>query len=168
MTPQLSKPVLTALNEAVGQELYAQNLYLNLAIQMQGVGYFGCAKYFKSESESEFAHAQIITDYINDRGLVATVPMISKQTDIAKTIKEAFTVSLDAEMDLEKFYLELYERCEEETDEGGYGDCQTAIFLQELLIIQRKAVGEVRDYLATIERCGSNEAALLIFDGRFL
>lgn len=168
MESLLTKPVLTALNEAVAQELFAHTLYLNLALQMQGLGYFGAEKYFRSESESEYGHAKILTDYINDRGQVASVPAIVKQTEKPETLKAAFMTSLQAEVDLEAFYLDIYEKCEEETDEGGWGDCQTAIFLQEMLIIQRKSIGEVKDFLATLDRCGTNEAALLMFDAKFL
>lgn len=110
MESLLKKPVLEGLNQAIGNELYAHTLCLNLANQMQGIGYFGVQKYFLSESADELTHYQKIVDFINDRGSIAKVPSIVAQPDMPTSIKEAFIISLEAEVDLEKFYVDLYEK----------------------------------------------------------
>lgn len=164
MKPLLKKPVLDGLNEAIGNELYAHTLYLNLANNMQSIGYFGAQKYFLKEAADELTHYQLIVDYINDRGLMASVPAIAKQPEHPQTLRAAFEISLQAEVDLEEFYVDLYEKCEEEESEGGFGDCVTAIFLQKLIKIQRKAIGQLNDLLSRLDRCMDNPAALLSFD----
>jgi ferritin len=166
MQPRLSPPVLKGLNEAIGNELFAHSLYLNLANVSQSIGYFGVQKYFLAESASELAHYQKLVNYTNDRGDLASVPAIPPQPERPSSIKEMFEIALQAEGDLEDFYVEFYEKCEEPTSDGGYGDCVTAQFLLKFIEIQRKSIGEIRDLLATIQRCGNNEAALLIFDNK--
>lgn len=156
----LLKPELKAgLIKAIGHELYAHNLYKSLANQMQSLGFFGAQKYFLKESVDELGHYQILADYINDRGDVAEVPMIDKQSDKAKTLADAFEFSLEAEMDLEKFYVGLYEEAEDKME-----DCVTAQFLLQFIEIQRKSVGEVKDILAMLKIAGSDAGALLIID----
>lgn len=156
----LLKPQTKAsLIKAIGHELYASNLYKSLANQMQSMGFFGVQKYFLKESEQELMHYQILADYINDRGDVAEVPMIEKQIDKAKTISDAFEFSLEAEMDLEKFYVAFYEEAEEKMK-----DCVTAQFLLQFIEIQRKSVGEVKDILAMLKIAGSDASALLMID----
>jgi len=149
------------LDEAVKHELTASNMYLNLAIQMQGVGYFGTQKYFESEASTEREHAKKITDYVNDMGGVSSILGVDSQMDKVTTLKDAFDIAMEAESDLLKFYVELYEEMEDEMK-----DCVTAQFLLQFIEIQRKSVGEVRDILSMIDRAGKNEAALLIVDSK--
>lgn len=159
MESLLKPQTKTSLIKAIGHELYAHNLYKSLANQMQSLGFFGAQKYFLKESVDELGHYQILADYINDRGDVAEVPMIDKQADKAKSLMDAFEYSLEAEMDLEKFYVQFYEDCEEK-----FGDCVTEQFLLQFIEIQRKSVGEVKDILAMLKIAGSEAGALLIID----
>ena len=48
-----------------------------------------------------------------------------------------------------------------------YTSCDDASIMEQLLFfvkVQRESVGEAGDFLATLDRCGENEAALLLFD----
>ena len=159
MLKSLLKPeAKKGLQTAVGHELYASNLYKSLANQMQRVGYFGTQSYFTKESADELVHYQILADYMNDRGDMADIPTIEAITDKATTIADALQISLEAEMDLGDFYQELYDKLED----GG--DCVTAQFLLQFIEIQRKSIGEVMDLITRLQRCGSNESAILEFD----
>lgn len=158
MKSLLKKEVKSMLDEAIGHELYAHLLYANVANYMQSVGFFGAQKYFQAESASEFTHYQTLVDYINDRGDVANINSIMKMSDAPKTLAESFEIALEAESDLEKFYVTIYEKAEDA------GDCITAQFLLQFMEIQRKAVGEIRDIMAILEICGDNSAALLELD----
>lgn len=159
MESMLKKEMKGTLNEAIGHELYAHNLYRSLAAQMQSIGFFGTQAYFNKEALSELDHYQIIVDYINDRGDVAEIPAIEKQSDKVKTLKEAFEIVHETESDLLDFYVKAYEAAEDKMK-----DCVTAQFLLQFIEIQRKAVGEVKDILATISIAADNSAALLLID----
>lgn len=158
MKSLLKREIKSLLDEAIGHELYAHILYANVANHMQAVGFFGAQKYFQAESASEFGHYQTIVDYINDRGDVASIDGVMKMIDAPKTLDDAFDIALEAESDLEKFYVSTYQKAED------LDDCITAQFLLQFMEIQRKAVGEIRDIMAILEICGDNSAALLELD----
>lgn len=158
MKSLLKKEIKSLLDEAIGHELYAHILYANVANYMQATGFFGAQKYFQAESADEFTHYQKIVDYINDRGDVATINSIVKMGDSPKTLLDAFEIALEAESDLERFYVNTYEKAED------IDDCITAQFLLQFMEIQRKSVGEIKDMLSILTICGENSAALLELD----
>lgn len=157
----IKNEVKKRLDEAVKHELTASNMYINLAVQMQSIGYFGAQKYFEKEAISEREHAKVITDYVNDMGGTSSIMGILAQADTPKTLNEAFELSMEAEEELLKFYVELYEEVEDKMK-----DCVTAQFLLQFIEIQRKAVGEVRDILSILDRAKGNEAAILMVDSK--
>lgn len=162
MSMTLLKPeVKKLLNEAIENELYASRLYMNIANQLQAAGYFGGQKHFLAEAADELTHYQKLVDYVNDRGSVADVAMTAKQADKVSNLMEAFENSLQAETDLEKFYVDFYEKAEDEME-----DCVTAQFLLQFIEIQRKAIGEVKDIISTLMIAKDNSAALLIIDAK--
>jgi ferritin len=146
------------LQKAVTHELTASHMYKHLANAMQRVGYFGVQKYFLGESADELTHYQLIADFMNDRGGEADLPALMPQRAVCDDIEEAFRVAFDAEIELGKFYGDSY---------SASKDVVVQQFLLGFIEIQRKSVGEYLDFLATIERCESNPAALLIFDSKF-
>jgi ferritin len=156
----MKKSLLTAeykkqINEAAARELLVSNTYKQFSNCMEGVGYFGSAKFFKSESSDELEHYQIWAEYANDRGDILDVLAVPAITTKPKTLKEAFTAYYELELNLGKFYNDLYENCDD------------APMLQQLLTfveIQRKSVGEALDFLATLDLCGDDRSALLLFD----
>lgn len=159
MQSLLKKEVKSFLIKAIGQELYAHNMYKNFANQMQAIGYFGTQKYFLKESEDELKHYQILADYINDRGDVAEIPSIPAQEDNPASLKEAFDMAYEIELSLEKFYVKGYDLVEDEL-----GDCITAQFLLQFLEIQRISVGEIKDILSMLKLAKEDSASLFLID----
>lgn len=156
MTRNFLKPETEAmLNKAIHSELFASNLYKNLANQMQRLGFFGAQKYFAGESSSELEHYQKLVDYINDRGSVATVPMIEMMKDKPAGLYDAIEIAFDTEVQLMEDYAKWYTACE----------CViTKQFLLQFLEIQRASVGEYGDLLARLDIAGDDNCALLIID----
>jgi ferritin len=151
----LSKEYSNKITEAIGLELSASNLYKHLCNQLQNIGYFGSAEFFKRESKDELKHYQIWADFVNDKGGAAMIPTIKGFTDEISELKEAFDIYYKKEYDLGEFYNDWYM------------DCEDATIMQQLLTfveIQRTSIGEAGDLLATLEQCGKEKAALLLFD----
>lgn len=151
----LSKNEDALLNEAVGAELYASHLYRHIANQMQRLGYFGAQKFFHGESDDELTHYQRVVDYMNDRGTVAKVPAIEAMDESIASMRDAIQSAFDTELQLGRDYEAWYKKCDSVT---------TQQFLLQFLEIQRKSVGEYGDLLARLERCGTDNAALLMLD----
>ena len=153
----LTKKMLSILNDAIHSELYASNLYKHVANQLQRLGYFGAQKFFLSESSDELGHYQKIVDYINDRGLVASVPQIEAMDESVTSLRDALTVGFETEKALGADYAEWYKDAFAE-------DVVTAQFLLQFIEHQRKSIGEYGDLISRLDRAGNNEAALLIID----
>jgi len=153
----LTKTMLKNLNDAIHSELFASNLYKHVANQLQRLGYFGAQKFFLSESSNELGHYQKIVDYINDRGLVATVPQIEMQEEKVTSLRDALAIGFDTEKTLSEDYSEWFKQAFAE-------DVVTAQFFLQFIEHQRKSVGEYGDLLARLDRAGANEAAILLID----
>lgn len=153
----LTKTMLKNLNDAIHSELFASNLYKHVANQLQRLGYFGAQKFFLSESSDELGHYQKIVDYINDRGLVATVPQIEMQEEKVTSLRDALAIGFETEKTLSEDYSEWFKQAFAE-------DVVTAQFFLQFIEHQRKSVGEYGDLLARLDRAGANEAAILLID----
>jgi ferritin len=137
----LSANMKKGLQSAIQTELYQSNLWKHLANQLQRLGFFGSQKYFLAESAEELTHYQIIVEFINDMGDVASVPSIEAITDKVESIGDALDIGYETELDVLNQYKKIYKQAEEE-------DSAVAIFLQQFITIQVKAVGKYGDLLA--------------------
>jgi ferritin len=153
----LQKSDIDMLNEAVGLELTASSMYMQLMNCMRTAGYHGCAKHFKAEAEDERKHAELIMDFMNDMGAENIVTSIPAQKSI-DDIVEAFETAYDAEEDLGEFYMKSF---------SGSKNEYVRQFLLGFIERQRLAIGEYGDFLATLEAGGKDKCAYLIFDAKF-
>lgn len=147
------------LIRACYQELNASRLYQHVSNQLTYLGFFGAASHFKSESSDEISHYQKHVDYMNDRGSVAPVPASPYYGDkpAITSLKDALVIAYNAELDLGKLYETWYKNALDE-------DVTTAQYLLQFLEIQRENVGEYSDWLARLDLCGDNQAAILMID----
>lgn len=129
------------LNKSGQSELYAHNLYVHLANQLQRLGYFGTQKYFENESADELKHYYKIRDFANNMGDVLDMPAIEACSDKVSNIGDALQVFYDTELDLLEQYKDFYKIAEKNED------CITAQFLLQFLQIQQESVGEAADLL---------------------
>lgn len=151
----LSKEAYRKVYSAAGRELMVSNLYKHLANNLEELGYFGSAAFFKKESEEELKHYQIWADYVNDMGSWLRVPSVEAFDEEFESLMAVFQKYFDEELSLMEFYNEMYM------------DCEDATLKQQLLTfieIQRKSVGEAGDFLATLHSCDDDKGALLLFD----
>jgi ferritin len=151
----LSKQELNKIEDAAQRELTASNLYKHIANQMQSIGYFGSQKFFLGESSDELIHYQLWADFVNDRGSVLDVPSVKGSTESLTTLLEAFELYFEMEKELGEFYNDWYMSTK---------DASIHQRLIQYVEIQTKSIGEAFDYLATLNQCGTDKAALLVFD----
>ena len=94
---------------------------------------------------------------MNDEGILPKLPTLVPETDSATSLKEAIQMAYDNELDLLKYYREMYNEEEEEYAEVG----QHLLFFLET---QRTAVGFYGDLLATMESEKNNPNINMIID----
>lgn len=151
LKPEIKK----ILDKAVRSELYASNLYKQIANICQSMGLFGAQKYFLNESNEELNHYQSLVDYVNDMGDLIEMPIIPAVEESPKSLMEALNESYAFELELMHQYEKHYEDAEDKMD------CITATFLIGFMQIQRKAVGEYADLISRLELAPND---LLEFD----
>lgn len=152
----LKSEVKDLLNKSIASELYASNLYKHIAAQMQRAGLFGTQKFFEKESADELKHYEILRNYMNDMGTIASMPQIDAINDVTGGIGSALELAYSTELTLLNQYRDIYEMVEDDL-----GDCVTANFLLQFMTIQVKAVGEYGDLISRFER---NPSDVLYFD----
>lgn len=89
-------------------------------------------------------------------GSVASMPTVPSMTEKIESIMDALTTAYETEVELMKQYQEFYEQAEDD-----YGDCVTATFIQQFLLIQSKSVGQYGDL---ISRLNQNPTDVFQFD----
>jgi ferritin len=80
------------------------------------------------------------------------VPAINLEFD---TLQQVFELYYKEEYTLGEWYNEWYMECDDATIHQ-----QLLTFIE----IQRTSIGEAGDFLATIEACGNDKGAILLFD----
>ena len=156
----LSEETESDLQTACQEELYASRLYQHISNRLTYLGYFGAASHFKNESDDEISHYRKHVDYLNDRGSVADVPSsptFDSESPEVTSLQDALMLAYGAEVALGKKYEDWYKNAIEE-------DVTTAQYLLQFLEIQRTSVGEYSDWLARVDLCQGNPAALLMID----
>lgn len=153
----LDKDCVSAINDSLKRELGHFYMYKYLSNAMQMIGYFGAQKYFSVESSEEEGHYQKHIDFLNDMGVLGTLPTLTPIRDVVNSLKSAVEIAYSNELDLLDFYKELYSKKEEEYPE-------VAEHLLFYLKTQRDAVGFYGDLLSRIELSGTDNAGLLIID----
>ena len=153
----LSHAAHQILQEAVQAELQAAQLYRHLSNQCQRLGYFGAAKFFKTESHSELEHYEKLSNYFNVRGSVAQVPGTSEETDVIPDLESALSLAYDVEIELGVKYSHWYTSL-------LTVDPTTADFLLHFLEIQRDSIGEYGDLISRLKLAENDKAAIMMLD----
>lgn len=151
----LSKESEKLVIEGASRELEISNLYKHISNALEAMGYFGSSKFFHNESEEELKHYQVWADFMNARGSWLKIPALPGFTDEFKDLKAVFERYYDEEYKLGEFY------------NNWYIDSEDAAIMQQLtyfIEIQRKSIGEAGDFLATLNACGDDKGAILLFD----
>ena len=148
--PLLNNQFVFELEQRIQGELSAEAMYRQLCANMQNIGFFGAAKFFLKEAEQEVKHFQKIVDYCNDLGVLPEISNTFANIRV-ESLKDAFKVAYDAELNLLNEYKKLAEKC--------IGTPELFYFVQEFIKEQVKAVGEYGDLLARIEL--TNEPLLI-------
>lgn len=157
--PLLSNKYVFELEKRIEGELTAELMYRQLSACMQQLGYFGAAKFFENEANTEVEHYQKIIDFCNDLGILPNYNGATRIMSDINTFEDAFKVAYDAELNLLNEYKNL-------SNMSSNDEYAVFYFSQEFVKEQVKSVGEYGDILATIEISQNNLSALLLIDSK--
>jgi ferritin len=156
----LSQTVLTALNDQLTTERFANAVYKSLEIAFKNRAWEGFAKWAHQQAKDERHHADRIIKYIDKRGSMAELWALDKPPVSGGDPEDGLRSALVLEQFVTERINALYVLCETEKDED------TCIMVRWFIDEQAKSEKELIDLLAEIERATDN-ASLVLMDKRF-
>ncbi|MDE5687487.1 MAG: ferritin [Paramuribaculum sp.] len=112
----LTNKVQDALNAQINAELWSAYLYLSMAMHFQAEGRSGVANWFNIQFKEEQAHAQILMNYVNQRGGRVVLAPIAAVPTSWDSILDAFKATLEHERKVTGLINDLFSLAEQEKD----------------------------------------------------
>ncbi len=112
----ISPKIQSAINDQINAEFWSAYLYLSMAMNFESKGQAGVANWFRIQFREEQAHAEILINYLNQRGgRVILAPIAAVETEWATPL-EAFEATLEHEQKVTSLINNLFALAEEEKD----------------------------------------------------
>jgi ferritin len=96
----ISKKLNAAFNEEIGLELFASNLYLNMAAYLEGQALKKLAAMFAKQSNEERGHGLKFVKYLTDVGGTVIIPAIAAPDFKFASVEDLVKKSLDWEIEV--------------------------------------------------------------------
>lgn len=150
--------VRDALNEQIGQELFAAYLYLAMSAHFELKSLLGFARWMRLQAEEELEHAMRLFDYMNRRGAAIEFGGIeAPPNEFGEPLKN-FETALSHEKKVTELIHELYDLAVSEHDHATQLELQWFVTEQ---VEEEDSIGTIVDQL---RMAGDNEAAILLLD----
>lgn len=112
----LNKRIEEALNAQINAEFWSAYLYLSMSTYFEAEGKSGFANWFRIQFKEEQAHAEILMNYVQDRGGRVELRAIEAVPTSWKSALDAFEATLAHENKVTTLLNNLYAIAEEEKD----------------------------------------------------
>jgi ferritin len=96
----ISKKLNAAINDEIGLELFASNLYLSMAAYLEGQTLKQLAKMFAKQADEERMHALKFFKYLNDVGGTVKIPALDAPQATFKSVEDVVKVALKWEQEV--------------------------------------------------------------------
>lgn len=151
----LPDPIVSALQDRIGDEYNAHFFYVNASNWCQGVGYLKAAAFFAKEAANELEHSAKVQKYLVDWNVDVKLPTPKTDATFA-TLIDIISQAYDME-------YALYEAYNKTSAALFQVDLATFDFLQELRIGQRESVAEYSDFLNAAKLINVNNPLDLLY-----
>lgn len=159
MNPKL----LAMLAAQAEKELAAHHVYLSLSLWAGAEGYPGAQAHFARASEDERGHMVKLLTFLSDYADVeAAVPSAIEALERPDSLRTAFEQALALELAVTDAIKGLASLADESDEQ------EVEAFLAWFLNEQIESVSQYRGYVRTLQRCGTDEAAIRLFDSSLL
>jgi ferritin len=154
----MDKAVQSAVNEQIGQELYAAYLYLAMSAHFEQKSLRGFATWMRRQAEEELGHAMRLFDHMNRRGAFVSLGGVEAPPGGFGDPLSIFASALEHEQKVTGMIHELYDLAVEKHDHATQLELQWFITEQ---VEEEDSIGTIVDQL---RMAGDNRAALLMLD----
>ena len=140
-----------ALNDQINKELQASMEYYNLSFYFanENTAIESLSKYFKKMSDEEKEHADMLCDYITQRGGTVVLKNINAPSmvlDSDNDILDSFQKSLELEKNIDVSLKNLYSESEK------YKDINLCNYLEKFLEEQIVSINHINKKISQIKR----------------
>ena len=156
----LNKRIEEAINAQINAEFWSAYLYLSMSTYFEAEGKSGFANWFRVQFKEEQAHAEILMNYVQDRGGRVELRAIEAVPTTWNSALDAFEATLAHENKVTALLNNLYAIAEEEKDYA------TRSMLTWFIDEQVEEEDTARALLATLEAIEGDKAAMYLFDSK--
>lgn len=154
----LTDQIQQLLNHLIQLELSSAFLYLAMSSYFARMNLRGMAHWLRIQHDEERAHAQMLMDYIINRGGTVEVRAIPAQPVNYGSPLEAWQQVLQHEQFITQNYQQAYDMVSKTQDP------QTLLIIQDLLREQIDEVARATVIVGDLQMARENSAALLLLD----
>ena len=112
----LSNKIQDALNAQINAEMWSAYLYLSMAMYCEEQGRSGVANWYRVQFKEEQAHAEVLMNYVNQRGGRVLLAPIDEVPTTWDSVLDTFKHTLTHEQKVTSLINNIYALAEQEHD----------------------------------------------------
>lgn len=112
----LSNKIQDALNAQINAEMWSAYLYLSMAMYCEEQGRSGVANWYRVQFKEEQAHAEVLMNYVNQRGGRVILKAIDEVPTSWDSVLDTFKHTLEHEQKVTSLINNIYALAEQEHD----------------------------------------------------
>ncbi len=156
----MDKKLCEAIEEQINFELYSSYLYLSMCSYIANENWKGFSNWFKVQAQEESAHAEVLFNYLLERGQLVNLKAISEPKHKWESLKEMFEEVTAHEKEVTRRINEITNIAFDLRDHSAYD--LLMLFVKEQVEEEQSA----SEALLSIKRIGKDMSALYMLDGQ--
>ncbi len=156
----MDKKLYEAIEEQINFELYSSYIYLSMCSHISTENWKGFTNWFKVQAQEEKAHADVLFDYLLERGHNVQLKSIAEPKHKWTSLEEMFEEVLSHEKEVTRRINEIINIAHDVRDHSAYD--LLMLFVKE----QVEEENSADDLLISIKRIGKDMSALYMLDGQ--
>ncbi len=156
----MDEKLYKAIEEQINFELYSSYLYLSMSSYIAQENWKGFTNWFRIQSKEEQAHAEVLFDYLVERGQLVNLKPIAEPQHEWNNIEEMLVQVLEHEKEVTRRINEITNIAQDCRDHSAYD--LLMMFIKE----QVEEENSADELLTSVRRIGKDVSALYMLDGQ--
>ncbi len=156
----MDKKLCEAIEDQINFELYSSYIYQSMCSYIATENWKGFTNWFRVQAQEEKAHADVLFDYLLERGQLVNLKQINEPKHTWNSIEEMMTEVLNHEKEVTRRINEIINIAHDVRDHAAYD--LLMLFVKE----QVEEENSAEEILTAIKRIGTDVSALYMLDGQ--
>ncbi|MFV0518699.1 MAG: ferritin [Lachnospirales bacterium] len=156
----MDKKLYEAIEEQINFELYSSYIYLSMSSHIAQENWKGFTNWFRIQYQEERAHAEVLFDFLIERGLKVNLKTIKEPKHSWDSLETMVEEVLSHEKEVTRRINEIINIAQ---------DCRDHTAYDLLLLFAKEQIEEensASDILTSVKRIGNDVSALYLFDNQ--